>query len=140
MNSISNPNWLSFVGSIYAAIGIVIFALGTRASLLPRVTDVTGKLRSTNSGLGVMFGAVTAASGLLLQGFGQVYAMPLGASVALLVLIAGILPVIYTMISDQIEMSDLNRRPAGDGKSSAAPAEAARRLEVVHEAAGRAAS
>lgn len=145
MTAISNPNWLSFVGSIYAAIGILIFAMGSRSSFM----SASGLNRSgasrADGGTGILFGGLVAAAGLILQGFGQVYSMPRSGAVAFLVLLAGLLPLFYMMITDWIEMNDLNHSSnASRGSNSSVrdtrPSEpvAPRRLEVVHEKGGRA--
>jgi hypothetical protein len=140
MTPVADPNWLSFVGSLYAAIGVLIFAMGTRSSLM---SVKAGSTRS-DGGTGVLFGGLVAAAGLLLQGFGQVHVMGRGGALALLVLIAGLLPLFYMMFSDWIEMNDMDRsssaateRSAGANVRTIAPAEQ-RRLEVVHDTAERA--
>lgn len=145
MTAIANPNWLSFVGSLYAAIGVLIFAMGTRSSILAQAGGRSDGGMRSDGGLGVLFGGLIAAAGLLLQGFGQVHTMGRGGALAFLVLLAGLLPLFYMMIGDWIEMNDLNRAssatrpPVGNGRTPA-PAEpvSARRLEVVHDKAERA--
>jgi hypothetical protein len=144
MNAIANPNWLSFVGSLYAAIGVLIFAMGTRSSLMSLNSDRNGSQRS-DGGVGVLFGGLVAAAGLLVQGFGQIHSMGRGGTLAFLVLLAGLLPLFYMMISDWLEMNDLNQAAvSGRGSTVSGRAAAAsdtvvnRRLEVVHDLAERA--
>ncbi len=144
MNTIANPNWLSFVGSLYAAIGVLIFAMGTRSSLMSFRSDRGGSQRS-DGGVGVLFGGLVAAAGLLVQGFGQIHSLDRGGTLAFLVLLAGLLPLFYMMITDWLEMNDLNQAPVSEHSATVSSRAAAasetvinRRLEVVHDKAERA--